>query len=72
MDEVRLDMKAFFVGLIFLIAVAIFVVIGILLFPLLVLMGWLLRLALIFILLILAIWLLGKFIIFIWEKLKNY
>ena len=65
-------MKAFFVGLVFLLAVAILVGIGLLLFPLFIVMGWLLKLALIFILFILAVWLLGKFIIFIWDKLKDY
>lgn len=65
-------MKAFLVGLIFLLAVAVFGIIGILLFPLLIMMAWFLRLTLIFILLMLAIWLLGKFIIFVWDKLNNF
>jgi hypothetical protein len=65
-------MKAFLAGLIFLVAVAVFGVIGVLLFPLLIVMAWFLRLILSFVLLILAIWLLGKFIIFTWDKLKNY
>jgi len=64
-------MKAFFVGLAFLAAVAIFTGIGILLFPLLILLGLFLRIMLGFLFVILAIWALGKFIIFIWGRLKN-
>lgn len=63
-------MKAFLLGLIFLIIVSILAGIGILLFPFLVLLAWFLRLIVVFLLVIFAIWLLGKFIIFIWEKIK--
>jgi len=63
-------MKAFLAGLIFLLATAILVVIGVLLFPFLILLAFLLRLILGFFLIIFAIWLLGKFIILVWEKLK--
>jgi hypothetical protein len=63
-------MKEFFVGLIFVFAVAMLCGIGILLFPFLVLLGLFLRAVLIFLLAIFAIWLLGKFIIFVWKKLK--
>lgn len=64
-------MKAFFVGLIFLIATAILVGIGILLFPLLIVLAWFLRLIVISLLVIFAIWLLGKFIVFVWEKFRE-
>lgn len=67
-ESARRVMKAFLVGLIFLVAVGILTGIGVLLFPLLIVMGWFLRLALVFLLVIFAIWLLGKFIVFIWER----
>lgn len=63
-------MKAFLAGLIFLLAVSILVGIGVLLFPFMILLAFLLRLILGFFLVIFTIWLLGKFIIFVWEKLK--
>ena len=64
-------MKAFFVGLIFLIATALLVVTGVLLFPLLIVLAWFLRLIVACLLVIFAIWLLGKFIIFVWEKIRE-
>lgn len=62
-------MKAFFIGLLFLIAVTLLAGVGFLLSPLLLVMAFFLRIVIIFLLIILAIWLLGKFIIFIWEKM---
>ncbi len=62
-------MKAFTVGLIFLIAVSILTSIGILLFPLIIVLGFLLRIILTLLFVILCIWLLGKFIIFVWERI---
>lgn len=62
-------MKAFFVGILFLIAVTLLAGIGFLLFPLLLVMAFFLRIVVIFLLVLLAIWLLGKFIIFLWEKM---
>lgn len=64
-------MKAFLIGLIFLIAAITLAGIGFLLFPLLVVLAWFLRLVVIFILGLFAIWLLGKFIILVWEKLMK-
>lgn len=64
-------MKALWVGLIFLIGVAVLAGVGVLVFPLLVAMVWFLRFILILILLVAAIWLLGKFIIFVWEKISR-
>ena len=64
-------MKAFLVGLLFLAVVGLFIGMWFLFFPLLLVMGLLLRVSLVFILAVGAIWLLGKFIIFIWEKLKS-
>jgi hypothetical protein len=62
-------MRAFLIGLLFIIAVAVLSGIGILLYPFLLVLGVFFRLALGFILVIFAIWLLGTFIIFIWEAL---
>ncbi len=64
-------MKAFFVGLMFLFAVVLLAGVGLLLFPLLVMLGLILRLVVAIALVILAIWFLGKFIIFVWGKLSK-
>jgi len=63
-------MKAFLLGLIFLFAVSVLTGLGILLFPLFLVMVFFLRLLVAFFLIIFSIWLLGKFIIWIWEALK--
>lgn len=63
-------MKAFLVGLIFLIAVAVLSGIGIFLSPFFIILTFFLRIILGFLLVILAIWVLGKFIIFVWGRLK--
>ena len=60
-------MKAFFVGLIFLIAVSVLAGIGILFYPLIIVLGFFLRLILALLFIVFCIWLLGKFIIFFWE-----
>jgi len=60
-------MKAFFVGLIFLIAVSVLAGIGILFFPLIIVWGFFLRIILTLLFIVFSIWLLGKFIIFVWE-----
>jgi len=62
-------MKAFAVGLIFLIAVSLLAGMGILLFPLIVVLDFFLRIILAIFFVVFAVWLLGKFIIFIWAKL---
>ncbi|MCX5657633.1 MAG: hypothetical protein NTZ48_05370 [Candidatus Omnitrophica bacterium] len=62
-------MKAFAIGLIFLIAVSILSGIGILFFPLVIVFGFFLKIILSLLFVIFSIWLLGKFIIFIWEKI---
>ncbi|MFH1269879.1 MAG: hypothetical protein ABIH75_02320 [Candidatus Omnitrophota bacterium] len=64
-------MKAFLVGLAFLAAAALLTGVGVLLFPLIIVLGLFLRVILGFLFIIFAIWLLGKFIIFIWDKLKS-
>lgn len=61
-------MKAFAIGLIFLIAVSLLAGMGMLLFPLIVVLDFFLRIILAIFLVIFAIWLLGKFIMFIWAK----
>jgi len=62
-------MKALLVGMIFIMAVAVLSGIGVLLYPFLLVLSIVLRIALGFALIIFAIWLLGKFIIFVWEAL---
>lgn len=58
-------MRAFLIGLAFLIAVIALAGIGILLSPLVIVLGFFLRIIFTFLFVIFAIWLLGKFIIFI-------
>ena len=65
-------MKAFLVGLIFLIAAGLLGALGVILFPLLLLMALFMRIVVILALLIIAIWILGKFIIYVWEKMRNH
>jgi len=64
-------MKAFAVGLLFIIAVILLSGIGLLLFPLIIVLGWFLKFLLSIAFVLCAIWLLGKFIIFVWEKLRT-
>lgn len=64
-------MKAFFIGLIFLVLASLLAGICVLLFPLLIVLGIALRLVIMFLLVIFAIWLLGKLIILIWESLRT-
>ena len=64
-------MKAFLVGLLFLIAVLVMASLGVLLYPLLLVMALLLRLLISIALLLFSIWLLGKFIIWVWESLRG-
>ncbi len=64
-------MKEFLVGLLFLIAVLIFTGLGILLFPLLLVLTFFFRIAIGFLLILLSIWLLGKFIVWVWESLRK-
>ncbi len=61
-------MKAFLVGLIFLIAVTLLAGVGLLLYPLLLVLAFLLRVLLGLIFAFFAVWVLGKFIIFVWDK----
>ena len=63
-------MKEFLIGLFALVAFFFFAGIGILLFPVFLVMFWLLRIALGFVLVLAAIWLLGKLVILVWEKIK--
>ena len=62
-------MKAFAIGLIFLVAVSILSGIGILLFPIIIVLGFFLKIILALFFVIFSIWLLGKFIIFVWERI---
>lgn len=63
-------MKAFLVGLIFLIATGMLVAAAAILFPFLIILSFFLRFLLGAILVIFAVWLLGKLIIILWEQLK--
>jgi len=63
-------MRAFLVGLAFLIAAVVLIGAGILLFPLVIVLGFFLRVIFSFLFVIFAIWLLGRFIIFVWDKLR--
>ena len=68
-------MKAFFIGLLFLLLVAVLAVVGagliMLLSPFLIMLGIALRIIISVIFIIFAIWLLGKLIILIWESLRS-
>ena len=64
-------MKAFLVGLLFVIAVGILTVVGFFLYPILWALSVVLRIILSIALLMFAIWLLGKFIISVWEKVRT-
>ncbi len=64
-------MKAFLVGFIFLVAVGMLSGVGLLLFPLVIVLGFFLRVIITFLFLLFSIWLLGKFIIFVWEKISG-
>ena len=63
--------KAFLVGLLFLILVIVMMGLGIFLWPLLVVLGLALRLILFVLFTLFAIWLLGKLIIAVWESLRS-
>jgi len=68
-------MKEFFVGLLFifiaLLVVAVGSMLGILLFPLLIVLNILLRFIVAAILVIIAIWIVGKIVMVVWEKLRS-
>ncbi|HPN55779.1 MAG TPA: hypothetical protein PLD92_02930 [Candidatus Omnitrophota bacterium] len=60
-------MKAFGVGLISLIAVSILAGIGVLFYPLIMVLGFFLKITIALLFVVFSIWLLGKFIIIVWE-----
>jgi hypothetical protein len=64
-------MKAFFVGLLFLVMVAIFAGLGFMLYPFIIVLALFSRVIISILLVVLTIWLLGKFIIAVWEKLSK-
>lgn len=68
-------MKEFLVGLLFIIVallvVAVGSMLGILLFPLLIVLNILLRFVIAAIVVIFAIWLVGKIVMMVWEKVKR-
>jgi len=63
-------MKAFMVGLIFLAALVLLAGISFLLYPLLMVTGLLLKLAVSLAVIFLFIWILGKVILWLWKKIK--
>jgi hypothetical protein len=64
-------MRAFMIGLLFLLAVLVLVGMGFLLSPVFFVLALIFRVILGFILVLFGIWLLGRFILFIWEKLNS-
>jgi len=64
-------MKAFLIGLLTLVAVAILSGVGILLLPLLLILTLFLRILIGFALVLFAIWALGKCVILIWSSLSR-
>ena len=64
-------MKEFFVGLLVLLLVSVFSVVGILLFPLLLVLGFFVRILLVIALLIFAVWLVGKMTLVLIEFLAK-
>ena len=63
-------MKAFLIGLIFLISVFVLAGIGLLLYPFVSILAILLYFVAVIAFVIFAIWLLGKLIILVWESLR--
>lgn len=61
-------MREFFIGVVFLIFVGVLVILGTLLFPLFLLIAFVLRLVLSIAILVFFIWLLGKLILFLSKK----
>lgn len=64
-------MKAFFVGLLFLLAVGFLAGLGVLLYPFLAVLTFSLQFVVGIFIILFAVWLLGKMVIFIWEKLGS-
>ncbi|MBU1933200.1 MAG: hypothetical protein KKC66_04805 [Candidatus Omnitrophica bacterium] len=62
-------MRAFLVGLIFIIASLLLSGVGFLLLPFVFVLGFLIRIVLSIVFILLCIWLLGRFIIFVFEML---
>jgi len=63
--------KAFFIGLLFIVAVGLLLGVGILLYPFFILTGFMLQILVWLFFIIFSVWLLGKFIIFVWGKLSK-
>ena len=66
-----MSMKEFLVGLLVLILIAVFSVLGVLLYPLMLVLGIFLRLILLLVLLIIAIWIVGKVTLLLIEVLTK-
>jgi hypothetical protein len=64
-------MKAFFIGLLFIIISGVLAVVGVLLYPLMSLLAMALYFITIIAFGIFAIWLLGKLILLVWETLRS-
>jgi len=63
--------KAFLVGLLFLFSLIAAVVLGLMLFPFLLIVAFFLQILLVIGGIVFVIWLLGKFIIFIWRSVRK-
>ena len=63
-------MKEFLVGLLFLSVVFLFAGVAFLLYPFIIVMGFLLRFLIICAFFVFVIWLLGKMILLLWKKIK--
>ena len=64
-------MKAFLVGLLFLFSLIAAVVLGLLMFPFLLIVAFFLQILLVIGGIVFVIWILGKFIIFIWKSVRK-
>ncbi|MCX5705003.1 MAG: hypothetical protein NTZ92_02950 [Candidatus Omnitrophica bacterium] len=64
-------MKAFLVGLLFLFSLIAAVVLGLMLFPFLLIVAFFLQILLVIGGIVFVIWFLGKFIIFIWRSVRK-
>ncbi|MFH1046506.1 MAG: hypothetical protein V1727_06055 [Candidatus Omnitrophota bacterium] len=63
-------MKAFLVGLVTIMAMAVFISLGALLLPLFVLLGAMLKIIIALVLVLVAVWALGKVVIYAWQKIR--
>lgn len=63
-------LKEFAVGMVFLFGVLFMLALGVLLYPLLLVTGFLLRVVFLLLFVAAGVWLLGKLVLYVWRKLK--